>query len=270
MPPLEWLARTGYVARAFVFFILSYFTLLAAIDAHTRPLDSKDALGRVLAQPLGTLLLSCLAAGLLCFAAWRGLQSYLDPDGCGSDLKGLSRRAVYAGAGLFYFAFATVVISMIFGSAGEDSERTLRDWTAWALTKPAGRWIVGIAGIAVVVTGLGICAGGLRAEIQNLLTLKKKPRMIVTALGLIGSLTRGLVFTIIGAFLIFAALDSNAHEAAGLAGALSAIKGQSYGTLLLGATALGFLSFGLFGLAEAAFRRIDTDCAAGQPSWHRA
>jgi hypothetical protein len=77
MPPLEWLARTGYVARALVFIILSYFTFLAAIDAHTRPLDSKDALGRVLAQPLGTLLLSCLAAGLLCFAAWRGHRVFL-------------------------------------------------------------------------------------------------------------------------------------------------------------------------------------------------
>jgi len=267
---LEWLARTGYVARAIVFIILSYFTILAAIDAHTRPLDSKDALGKVLGQPLGTLLLSCLAAGLLCFAAWRGAQSYFDPDGCGSDLKGLSRRIVYAGAALFYIAFATVVISMIFGSAGDDSERVLRDWTAWALTKPAGRWIVGIAGMAVVASGLGICAAGFRAEIRNLLALRKKPRMVVTALGLIGSLTRGLVFTIIGAFLIFAAKNSNAHEAAGLAGTLAVIKGQSYGVLLLGITAFGFLSFGLFGLAEAAFRRIDTDCAAGQPSWYRA
>ena len=111
-------------------------------------------------------------------------------------------------------------------------------------------------------------AGSSRISISTVMTALVAP--VLTALGLIGSLTRGLVFTIIGAFLIFAAIDSNAHEATGLAGALAVIKGQSYGAFLLGATALGFLSFGLFGLAEAAFRRIDADCATGQASWHRA
>ena len=96
-PAIEWLARTGYAARGTVFLILGCFTALAATGAH-RPLDTKDALRTLLTQPLGEFLLFLVAAGLVCFACWRAVQSILDTDACGSDLRGLWQRIVYAAA----------------------------------------------------------------------------------------------------------------------------------------------------------------------------
>jgi hypothetical protein len=171
---------------------------------------------------------------------------------------------------VFYLAFATVIISMIFWDGGGDGERAVHDWTAWALARPSGRWIVGIAGAIVFASGAGIGVAGIRAEIRHHLELKKKPRLIVSALGCFGSITRAAVFMIVGGFLIFAAIDSDSHEATGLAGALMVIQRQPYGAVLLGVTALGFLSSGLFGFAEAAFRRIDTGYVAELPAWLRA
>jgi hypothetical protein len=254
---VTWLARIGYAARGLVFVVLAYFTLIATIDARAHVVDGKDALRALLTGPAGSVLLGVVAAGLMCFALWRAAQCLLDADRLGTDMKGLARRAVYGAAGIFYAGFAFVALSLLFGVHTRSTDRTIHDLTAWLLGKPMGQWLVALAGIAVVITGLCIGFAGLRAEFGERLALKEEPRWFVTFLGGIGYMTRAVVYVLIGAFLIFAALDSNAHEAAGFAGALQLIKRQQHGAALLGLTAAGLFAFGAYGIAEALFRRVD-------------
>ena len=89
---LHWFARAGYVARGLVFLGLAYFSGLAAVGATARPIDSKEALGHLLSQPFGEVLLAAMAAGLLCFGLWRLTQFLIDPDCYGTDAKGWTRR----------------------------------------------------------------------------------------------------------------------------------------------------------------------------------
>jgi hypothetical protein len=83
-----------------------------------------------------------IAAGLLCFAAWRLTQAVLDADDCGTSLEELARRGIYAGSALFYLAFAWVAVNMLFGSDRKDnSDQIAREWSAWLLAKPFGQWV---------------------------------------------------------------------------------------------------------------------------------
>jgi hypothetical protein len=251
-----------------VFVIVACFTAIAAVDPHTKPVDGKDALRELLSQPFGSALLIVVAAGLACFAVWREAQSILDADGLGSDAKGLARRAVFGAAGLFYLGFAVVALSMLVGVHTSSTEREVRDWTGWLLSQPFGDVAVGAVGVALIVAGACIGIAGVRAEFRNRIALTAKPRWWVTALGRAGYLTRAIVISLIGLFLVFAALHANAHEATGLAGALLAIKRQTHGGALLAVTAVGLLAFGAYGLAEALYRRIDGHSASLRKSPH--
>ena len=72
-----------------------------------------------------------------------------------------------------------------------------------------------------------------------------------------GLIARGVVFLIIGGFLIVAAWQADPSEARGLAGALRTVQEQPWGWVLLGIVGLGLIAFGIYGGIQAVYRRID-------------
>jgi hypothetical protein len=74
--------------------------------------------------------------------------------------------------------------------------------------------------------------------------------------GRIGLSAMALVTTIIGLFLIVAAVRHNPGEAKGLGGALAELAHAPYGPYLLAVVALGLLAFGIFSLLQARYRRV--------------
>ena len=59
-----------------------------------------------------------------------------------------------------------------------------------------------------------------------------------------------------GGLVATAAWTYDPSKAGGLDGALKTLRDQPFGTVLLGLAGLGFVAFGLYGLAEARYRRV--------------
>ena len=64
------------------------------------------------------------------------------------------------------------------------------------------------------------------------------------------------MFSLVGIFLIKAAIEFEPSKAVGLDGALAKLEHQSYGSALLGVVAAGLVAFALYSLADARYRRI--------------
>jgi hypothetical protein len=90
----------------------------------------------------------------------------------------------------------------------------------------------------------------------NLAGVNAPLRKAAVFMGRFGYAALGVVFTIIGIFLIVAALQDNPAKAKGLDTALTELLHQPFGPVLLGIVALGLIAYGVFSFVEARYRRV--------------
>jgi hypothetical protein len=251
-------ARWGYAARGVIFIMIGGFAGLAAMDGGQQAIGTKGALEILLGQPFGFAILCLLAAGLLCFAGWRVVQSVFDTDNCGKDAKGILRRLALLGGGAGNLALAVLALSVVTGARSfGDEDGITRDWTAWLLSKPFGQTAVMLIGAAIALAGILFVAKAIEARFREQIASDLGHRRWIVALGQFGYVARGVVFFLVGVFLIVAAWKFNSGEAAGIAGALRTLRRQPYGPALLGITGLGLFSYGAFELVQTFARRLN-------------
>ena len=253
--PLVWMVRFGYGARGIVFLLIGSIALFAASGLGAHPQGARDALELAFQRPLGRYFLWALAAGLVCFAGWRFLQSVFDADRHGRDRLGLMRRAMLGGSGVFYLALAAATARITFGERAVSEDQSAREWTALVMAQPFGRILIALIATGFVSVAIGLTLKVFRAPYRDALDATEAQRTMAVALGSFGIMTRAFVFLMLGCFLAIVAYDSDSRQAVGLAGVLRAVQHQAYGSVLLGIAALGLLAFGFFEIIEATARR---------------
>jgi len=260
-PWIERLARFGYAAKGVVYVLIGSLAAYGAFkgtgDSAT---DSRGALTQIVHQPYGRLMLGVVAAGLAGYALWRFVQALRDTEDKGTSWKGLAVRAGYACIGVVYAGLSFSAVRLILGGgAGAGSDEMTRGWTAVGLMFPLGRLLVALAGLGVIGFGLWQCYKAFTAKFRRKWKrheMSEQARTLATRAGQVGLVARGVVFGIIGLFLLQAAWWASADEARGLSGALRALEQQPYGPFVLGAVALGLVAYGLYMFIEARYRRM--------------
>lgn len=253
----ETLARLGFVARGVVYLLVGGLAVVAALGPGGATTGSKGALASLLGQPFGWALLGAIAFGLLCFAAWRFAQSVLNADRLGDSWRERLRRIGVGVSALVNAALAVSALGLLIGARGSSDGQGARDWTAWLLSIPFGKWIVGLFGAAIAIAAIGVAHRGWKADFEDRLDGGEAVHAWIRPLGRTGFFARALVLLIIGGFLTAAAWGADPGDARGLAGALRTLQAQPYGWILLAATALGLFLFGLLQFVIAWYRRIE-------------
>jgi len=249
------MARTGLVARGVIYLLIGWLAVEVAIGHSSQRPSQQGALELLAGKSYGLITLWLLGVGFAGYSLWRLSEAAFgvtgDGRGVGPRLKSLVRAIVYA-------FLAVLTFEVISGAAGNQTHKQ-QDLTAKVMHHPGGQWLVGIVGLVIVLAGLVLVAEGIRRKFMKYMRtgeMSPRTRRIVEQLGMIGTTARGIVFAIVGALIVDAAITFDPKKAGGLDKALLTLRHQVFGQFLLLITALGVLIFGIYGLCEARWRRV--------------
>ena len=172
-PVAQFLARAGLTARGVIYILIGWVAVLVALGQSSREADQQGALQLLADKPYGLVSLWLLGVGFAAYALWRLSEAAFgvtgEPPGAGPRLKSLARAVLYAG-------FAYLTFSVISGTRHSQA-RQQQDMTATAMQQTAGRWLVGIVGLIIVIIGLVLVSEGARRTFMKYLrTWEMRPR----------------------------------------------------------------------------------------------
>ncbi len=253
--PMHVLARWGLAARAAVYLVLGLLALALAFGTRHTETDQRGALRELARHTGGTVLLWLVGIGLACYALWRFSEAAFgvvgDGKKAGPRLKSLARGLIYA-----FLAFSAFKIATNNGPGSQAKQQS--DWAGKAMQHSGGRWAVAIVGAIVVICGVVLVWEGATRKFEKYLRMDEMSpatRRTVEFLGVVGSCARGVVFALAGVFVIVAAVQFDPAKAGGLDVALRKLQDAPAGPWLLVAVAIGLVMFGIYGFAEAKWRR---------------
>ena len=251
------LARLGLGARGIVYLLVAWIAVRVALLHSGQQADRQGAMQEIAHNTAGKAVLLAMAVGFFGYAAWRTVQAvsgFPDEDGA----KDWGKRAVSAARALLYLFFAySTAHTALSGRSSGGSDQSSKQATAGVLAHTGGRVIVVLAGAGFIVAGIALAVRGVLRKFESHLKtsqMGETTEHVVAALGVAGQTARGLVFAVIGGFLIDASVSYDPHKAQGLDGALRALGHATGGRLLLAVVALGLACFGAYSLAEARYR----------------
>lgn len=252
---VEWLARLGLVARGVIWLVVGVLAAQVALGSDKRA-DKNGALAAIKDKPFGELLLIVLAVGFTGYAAWRLLEGSVGHRSEDDDRKRWGKRLASLFRGGVYLFLAASTAKFLFSGGGNDKTEPL---TARVMSQTGGRTLVLLVGAGLVIGGLGMAFRGLRQKFEDLVDQGKMPDALPTVtrvVGTVGLVSRGLVFALVGGFLVDAAVRFEPDNAKGLDASLKTLAHHSYGRVALFAGAVGLLAFSLWSFIEARYRKI--------------
>lgn len=260
---LKKMARTGYVAKGTVYGITGVLTFLAAFNLGGEKTGQLQVLEFLDKQPFGNALLILLGLGLICYAAWRYIQSISDPEGIGDDKKAKVKRIAFFISGCIYLGLGVLAIWRVVSSGSSPDSGSGGGGGAQQssfLASETGLYILGAVGVIIICTGIYQFVRIYKKDFMKKFDFKsineEKRRKTIKNSAYTGMASRGVLFLITGYFALHAAITSNPSEIKTTTEAFSFLEESSYGAWLLGLVAAGLIGYAVYMYMMAKYRHF--------------
>lgn len=247
---LHFLARFGSFCIGTVYILIGIWALLALIRWAKPAADEGRILNRFMDFPMGNVFIAGLAAGIFGYAVWAVYEAVRDPYDFGSRWIGMVERVGVALGALVYGSLAYTAGMALLGHGGHGEQRQ-RILAARVLEWPAGEWLIGGVGLALVAAGLFqikyVAGGGHRQRLR----MDSAPAFLRTAAHVLawgGFIARCVILLVLGGFLLKAAWTSDPGAVGDTDSAFDflGLGGSTLGDSVFTLIALGTIGYGIF------------------------
>jgi uncharacterized membrane protein YidH (DUF202 family) len=251
-------AKLGLIAKGIVYCILGFLSFMAAIGFGGQKADKQNTVNFLYEQPFGKVILVLIAVGLLCYTAWRFIQAIKDTEHKGKDAKGAFARLRYTFSGLVYLGLAIYAIKIVLNGNNGGNGNSRQMIVAKILEQPFGQWLIGLVAIGFFAAGIHQVYKAFSGHYHKNISydnLGHAKKVVLDRAGKLGYTARGVVWGILGYFLLRAAMHNNPSEAQGTKQVFDFLQNTG-GALLMGVVALGLVAYGIFMFVRARFEHV--------------
>jgi hypothetical protein len=247
------LARCGFAAVGVVHVLIGYLAVRVATNSGGGESDQSGALRELARLPGGIVVLWLTVVGLFALCVWLVVGAIV---GAGTAKRRWVRSLSSAAQAVGYGALGVTATKVALG-AGASSAKSSRTASAALLSTPAGPWLLGAVGLAIVGVGVYFAVKGIRRGFtKDLDVTNTTPRKGVVMLGVVGYVAKGVAIAVMGVLFVVAATSHDAQRASGLDGALTALASLPAGTVVLLAVGVGLACYGVYSFARARYARL--------------
>jgi hypothetical protein len=258
-PGLELLERLGYIVRGVLYVLMGVLALriaLAKPDGQAVGLTGSVVV--LVSNQFGRLLLFVIVIGLAAYSFWGLVRALFDPLHRGSDPSGYLERLGFVSSAVSYATVVVFALKILAGTGSSTTDATRKSISS-ILEHPEGGWVTVVIGLIALGIGLGQFVESYRAVFKRDLKgaeMNDMVRKIVIALGRFGMFARGVIFVIVGWFILQAGLHHDPNKVQGFDGAFLYLLTKPFGHVALGVVTLGIVALGLHSLACARWVRL--------------
>ena len=258
-PGLELLERLGYIVRGALYFVMGLLALRIALSQpEGHALDLTGSVIFLIGNPLGKLVLLVIIVGLAAYSVWGLIRAVFDPLHRGSDPSGYLERLGFISSALSYALIVAFGLKILAGAGGASTDATQKTISS-ILEHPEGGRLTVLIGLVAIGIGVGQFVEAYRAVFKRDLKgaeMSDATRSIVIALGRFGMFARGVIFLVVGWFIVQAGLHHDPGQVQGFGEAFLFLLAKPFGHLVLGIVALGFIALGVHSAACARWVRL--------------
>ncbi|GAC1334064.1 MAG: hypothetical protein NVSMB17_15270 [Candidatus Dormibacteria bacterium] len=261
-PWFERLARFGYIIRGLLYAAMGVAAMGFALGLWQKTVDQRGALELLEGNPLKVFVVIAVIAGLAAYSLWGFVRAIYDPLHRGDEPQGIISRLGFVWSGLSYLGLLVFTVQFLFGLSQGDGADSIEKPVRFLMAHPFGILLTLLAGVVAVAAGLGqfvdAVMAGFRKDLKRA-RMSDAEKRAAEYLGRFGMFSRGVIFVILGSFIIEAARRHDPTRAHGMGAAFQHLANQRAGHLMLFIVAAGFVALGFHSFANARWVRMGRD-----------